>query len=117
MGAPVVRVGGGSLMGAPVVPWTAGSLMLLVPCPQTAGRATLSDLRYGGESHPRPDPATATPQQWRGYLYLRDNPAGWLRENWYCRSGCRRWFTVERNTATNEFRNPPMPGDKRGGKA
>jgi heterotetrameric sarcosine oxidase delta subunit len=55
--------------------------------------------------------------QWRGYLYLRDNPAGWLRETWYCRSGCRRWFALERNTATNEFRDPPQPGDKRGAKA
>ena len=90
--------------------------MLLVPCPNCGPRNS-ADLRYGGESHARPDPATASPLQWRGYLYLRDNPAGWLRETWYCRSGCRRWFALERNTATNEFRDPPHPGDKRGGKA
>ena len=90
--------------------------MLLVPCPNCGPRNS-TDLRYGGESHARPDPNTASPSEWRAYLYLRDNPAGWLRENWYCASGCRRWFSVERNTATNEFRHPPLPGDKRGGAA
>ena len=53
--------------------------MLLVPCPNCGPRNS-ADLRYGGESHARPDPATASPLQWRGYLYLRDNPAGWLRQ-------------------------------------
>ena len=90
--------------------------MLLVPCPNCGPRNS-TDLRYGGESHARPDPNTASPAEWRAYLYLRDNPAGWLRENWYCASGSRRWFSIERNTATNEFRDPPLPGDKRGGAA
>lgn len=90
--------------------------MLLVPCPNCGPRNS-ADLRYGGESHARPDPATASPLEWRDYLYLRHNPAGWLRETWYCRAGCRRWFALERNTATNEFRDPPLPGDKRGGAA
>jgi len=48
---------------------------------------------------------------------MKQNPAGWLRETWYCRSGCRRYFKVERNTATNEFRDPPLPGNKVGGRA
>jgi heterotetrameric sarcosine oxidase delta subunit len=43
--------------------------------------------------------------EWRTYLYLRENPAGWVTETWYCRSGCRRYFTIERNTATNEIRD------------
>ena len=43
--------------------------------------------------------------EWRTYLYLRENPAGWITETWYCRSGCRRYFTIERNTATNEIRD------------
>ncbi|MYK77384.1 MAG: sarcosine oxidase subunit delta, partial [Acidimicrobiaceae bacterium] len=33
--------------------------MLLVPCPNCGPRNS-ADLRYGGESHARPDPATAT---------------------------------------------------------
>lgn len=90
--------------------------MLLVPCPN-CGPRNASDFRYVGESHARPDPATVTPEDWRAYLYLRDNPAGLLRETWYCRSGCRRYFTTERNTATNEFVDAPIPGAKLGGKA
>ncbi len=82
--------------------------MLVVPCP-SCGPRNAADLRYSGESHSRPDPSATSPDEWRAYLYLRDNPAGWLRETWYCRSGCRRWFTLERNTVTNEFRNPPQP--------
>lgn len=70
-----------------------------------------------GESTKRPDPNVATPKEWREYLYLRDNVADWNIETWYCSRGCRKFFKLERNTATNEFRNPPMPGNKLGGKA
>lgn len=90
--------------------------MLIVPCPFCGPRNSV-DLHYVGESHARPDPNTATGDEWRSYLYMRRNPAGWLDETWYCRSGCRRYFTVERNTATNEFRDPPLPGNKVGGRA
>ncbi len=90
--------------------------MLLVPCPH-CGPRNAADLRYVGEARRRPDPNTAGPDEWRDYLYLEDNPAGWLRETWYCRAGCRRYFTLERNTATNELRSPPLPGNKPGGKA
>ena len=87
--------------------------MLLVPCPH-CGPRNQSDLRLLGEAVPRPDPNEATRDQWGDYLYLRENPAGWVSETWYCRSGCRRYFVLERNTATNEFRDPPLPGDKVG---
>ena len=90
--------------------------MLLVPCPHCGPRNS-TDLRYVGEAKRRPDPGTADAEEWRTYLYLEDNPAGWLKENWYCRSGCRQYFSLERNTATNEFRRPPLPGGKLGGRA
>ncbi len=90
--------------------------MLIVPCPHCGPRNS-SDLRYVGESHSRPDPNSATPEQWRDYLYMEENPAGWLIETWYCRSGCRRYFKLERHTGSNEFRNPPIPGNKKGTKA
>ena len=86
--------------------------MLLVPCPHCGPRNS-ADLLYGGESHTRPDPATTCPTQWRSYLYLRDNPAGWVDETWYCRSGCRRWFTLRRSTVTNQFRTPPVTSHKK----
>ena len=90
--------------------------MLLVPCPH-CGPRNAADLRYVGEATPRPDPATTTQQEWRHYLYLRRNPAGPLREIWYCRSGCRRYFELERHTATNDFTDPVLPGNKIDGMA
>ncbi|RZV44236.1 MAG: sarcosine oxidase subunit delta [Acidimicrobiales bacterium] len=87
--------------------------MLLVPCPN-CGPRNQSDLRLVGESISRPDPNTASREEWGAYLYLRENVADWQTETWYCRAGCRTYFKAERNTATNEFRNPPMPGDKVG---
>ncbi len=82
--------------------------MLLVPCPH-CGPRNAADLRYVGEAVTRPDPETADRETWRGYLYRRDNPAGWLTETWYCRSGCRRYITLERHTVTNEFHQSPLP--------
>ena len=79
--------------------------MIVVTCPNCGPRNS-SDLRNAGEVVPRPDPQTASLHEWRSYLYLRENPAGWVTETWYCRSGCRRYFTIERNTATNEIRDP-----------
>ncbi len=90
--------------------------MLLVPCPN-CGPRNASDMRYVGEARPRPDPNGAGPAEWRDYLYTRANPAGPLRETWYCATGCRRYFVLERDTVSNQFADPPLPGDKIGGKA
>ncbi|HKJ12574.1 MAG TPA: sarcosine oxidase subunit delta [Ornithinimicrobium sp.] len=87
--------------------------MLLVPCPH-CGPRNASDLAYVGEARRRPDPAATSPSQWREYLYLRSNPAGLLRETWYCRAGCGRYFVVERDTVSNTFSAPPVPGRKTG---
>ncbi len=77
--------------------------MLLLRCPWCGTRDS-GEFGYIGELSPRPDPRTASPQQWRAYLYLRTNVAGWTAERWYHRMGCRRFLTVERNTMTNEVR-------------
>ena len=79
--------------------------MLLLPCPWCGAR-NVAEFRHLGERTDRPDPATVTPERWRRYLYLHANPQGWVRENWYHRAGCRRYFTVERHTLTNEVRAP-----------
>lgn len=77
--------------------------MIALPCPNCGSRDA-SEFHYVGERHARPDPATATPQRWRAYLYLRENPAGWVDETWLHRAGCRRYLVVERHTVTNEVR-------------
>lgn len=77
--------------------------MMLVPCPW-CGPRNATEFRYGGAAGARPDPVSATPQQWREYLYTQRNPLGWSREGWYHRAGCRRHITIERHTGTNEVR-------------
>lgn len=79
--------------------------MILVPCPH-CGPRNASEFRWVGEVRQRPDPHAATPAQWRRYLYLRRNAAGWSNETWFHRAGCGRYFVVERNTVSNEFRAP-----------
>ena len=82
--------------------------MILVPCPWCGDRNS-QEFRYVGQSSPRPDPATTTPEEWRHYLYLEENPAGWMTETWYHRAGCRRYFVAARHTVTNEFRESRRP--------
>ena len=89
--------------------------MMLLPCPWCGPRAA-TEFRFCGEAGAagaRPDPATATPGQWRRYLYVHANPRGWSTESWYHGSGCRRYFTAERNTLTNEIRSTTPTGGTR----
>lgn len=78
--------------------------MIQLPCPW-CGLRNADEFAWGGERTARPDPATTTATEWREYLYVRDNPCGWVTETWYHRAGCRRWLVVERHTLTNEVRS------------
>lgn len=75
--------------------------MMLLPCPW-CGPRNVTEFRYAGERHVRPDPGATTPQEWRHYLYTKANPAGRVTESWYHRAGCRKYFGIERDTRTNE---------------
>jgi heterotetrameric sarcosine oxidase delta subunit len=77
--------------------------MFRLPCPH-CGLRNVSEFRHVGERRTRPDTRTATPAQWRAYLYEQGNVAGWSEESWYHTVGCRRFVSVERNTVTNEVR-------------
>ena len=90
--------------------------MILLPCPH-CGPRNAAEFRHLGELVPRPDPATAGPAEWRAYLYLRRNPAGWVTERWLHRAGCRKFLTVERHTVTNEVRSVRPAGEDGGDRA
>lgn len=45
------------------------------------------------------------------YQYLRDNPAGELRELWFHEQGDRSWLVVTRNTLTHEITKVEMARD------
>ncbi|MBT6441870.1 MAG: sarcosine oxidase subunit delta [Alphaproteobacteria bacterium] len=79
--------------------------MLLIPCPWCGARAE-KEFKPGGEAGiVRPlDPDALDDAAWADYLFNRANPKGWHRERWIHALGCRRWFNVERHTATHEIR-------------
>ncbi|MGF1471445.1 MAG: sarcosine oxidase subunit delta [Rubrobacteraceae bacterium] len=82
--------------------------MILLDCPY-CGPRNASEFHYAGELSERPDPTGTTPGEWRTFLYLRDNPAGWTTETWFHRAGCRQHLVVERHTVTNEVRRTRLP--------
>lgn len=92
--------------------------MFQIPCPH-CGLRNVAEFRHAGEHRPRPDPQTATPEQWRSYLYTQSNAAGWTRETWYHRLGCRRFINVQRHTVSNEIQPVPAsaPAADSGGTA
>ena len=77
--------------------------MIQIRCPWCGLRGA-EEFRYSGDVRARPDPVSVTPEAWRAYLYFPANPSGPVVETWYHRMGCRRYFTVERDTVTNEAR-------------
>jgi heterotetrameric sarcosine oxidase delta subunit len=78
--------------------------MLAIPCPWCGPRDE-TEFSYGGEAHiVRPaDPQALSDEEWANYVFMRANTKGPHRERWVHSHGCRRWFNVERNTATNEI--------------
>ncbi|MDQ3589342.1 MAG: sarcosine oxidase subunit delta [Actinomycetota bacterium] len=86
--------------------------MILIPCPY-CGPRNVSEFHYVGEQSVRPDPNGTNPEEWRAFLYLRENPADWTTETWFHRTGCRQHLVVERHTITNEVRDA-RPPDARG---
>jgi heterotetrameric sarcosine oxidase delta subunit len=78
--------------------------MFLIRCPY-CGERDLSDFAYGGEAHmSRPTESQAmSDADWAGYVFQRSNPKGVFAERWNHQAGCRRWFNMLRNTATDEI--------------
>jgi heterotetrameric sarcosine oxidase delta subunit len=79
-------------------------LMFLIRCPW-CGERDRSDFVYGGEAHiERPTKSeTMSDAEWADFVFLRSNPKGVLAERWNHFVGCRRWFNVLRNTATDDI--------------
>ena len=78
--------------------------MFLINCPY-CGERNQSEFSCGGEAHiVRPkNPPDLTDDQWADYLFMRKNIKGVQFERWNHSNGCRRWFNVARNTATDEI--------------
>lgn len=74
--------------------------MLFLTCPN-CGRRSIEEFRYG--EVPTVPESIADPSARdldRGFF--RTNPEGVTVEQWFHEYGCRRWFTVRRDTRTDE---------------
>jgi methylglutamate dehydrogenase subunit B len=72
-----------------------------IPCPQ-CGERDVSEFRYGGDaSKIRPAHGTGDLKAWHNYKFMFDNTKGPHLEYWQHIYGCRQWFKLNRNTATN----------------
>jgi heterotetrameric sarcosine oxidase delta subunit len=78
--------------------------MFLIRCPY-CGERDMSEFAYGGEAHiARPRNSGALNDgEWATYVFERSNPKGIHAERWMHQAGCRRFFNMLRNTATDDI--------------
>lgn len=75
-----------------------------IACPHCGERDVREFAYLGDASVRRPDPgALDALERFKQYVYLRDNPAGPLREFWYHGFGCQAWLVVTRDTRTHDI--------------
>jgi heterotetrameric sarcosine oxidase delta subunit len=87
--------------------------MLLIDCPWCGPRQE-TEFSCGGEAHvERPaKPEATTDAEWAEYLFMQSNTKGRFRERWHHVAGCRRWFNMERDTATDTVIAVYRPGEQ-----
>lgn len=79
---------------------------MLITCP-FCGARPVAEFSYGGEDM-RAAPAPTGQSPFLGMdatleqTYLRTNPAGPHHELWYHGAACRLWFSLCRDTRTNQ---------------
>jgi heterotetrameric sarcosine oxidase delta subunit len=74
-----------------------------IPCPYCGSRDAAEFSYLGDASVTRPDAGADSDVAMYDHVYLRDNPAGLLREYWYHGAGCHGWLVVERDTRTHRI--------------
>ena len=87
--------------------------MLKVKCPY-CGTRDISEFSCHGEAHiPRPtNTHKLSEKQWGDYVFFRTNTKGVHADRWMHAAGCRQWFNMLRNTATDEIIETYKIGDK-----
>ena len=88
--------------------------MLQIDCPYCGPRDE-TEFSNGGEAHiERPKtPDQLSDAEWADYVFMRTNSKGPYAERWVHSHGCRRWFNVLRDTATNRVLAVYKMGEKR----
>ena len=70
-----------------------------VPCPN-CGLRPYKEFSFGGELVPMDE---GDPVADFSRVYLRRNAPGEQEERWFHAHGCRRWFTLSRDTLSNRI--------------
>ncbi|MFT5259385.1 MAG: sarcosine oxidase subunit delta [Saprospiraceae bacterium] len=88
--------------------------MMIIECPW-CGQRDQSEFSAHGEAHIARPTGTENlgEKEWGDYVFFRTNPKGLHYERWVHSSGCRQWFNVARNTATDEVYASYKPGEKK----
>ena len=88
--------------------------MILIKCPY-CGYRDQSEFASGGEAHVvRPkNPQSLSDKDWGEYVFYRNNPKGIFYERWVHSHGCKKWFNVVRNTATDQILKVYKVNEKR----
>lgn len=78
--------------------------MFVLKCPY-CGERDQSEFAYAGEAHiARPmETDEMSDGDWAKFVFIRSNPKGIFSERWWHAAGCRKFFNVVRNTATDEI--------------
>ena len=88
--------------------------MILIKCPY-CGYRDQSEFASGGEAHVvRPkNPQSLSDKDGGEYVFYRNNPKGIFYERWAHSHGCKKWFNVVRNTATDKILKVYKVNEKR----
>lgn len=79
--------------------------MLLIHCPYCDETLPELEFAYGGEAHivRPPQPDQTSDEEWRDFLFIRNNVKGPHYERWRHVHGCGRFFNAVRDTASDRF--------------
>jgi len=85
--------------------------MFNIKCPWCGDRAETEYTYKGDAAIRRPDPETASDEEWLDQIYLRDNPSENHDELWQHSSGCRQFIKVRRNMKSHKILKTGTPDE------
>lgn len=89
--------------------------MLLIHCPYCDKTLPELEFTYAGEAHiDRPkNPESLSDDEWRNFLFVRNNKRGVHFERWRHLHGCARFFNAARDTVSDKFLTTYRVGEPR----
>lgn len=77
--------------------------MIRIHCPYCDALRPEQEFAYAGQAHiVRPaDPSVESDENWRDFLYIRENTRGPHAERWRHAHGCGRFFNAIRDTVSD----------------